>query len=100
MFIILLLLYPLAIQYQRGGAWLVLYPVALVALALDAASNFLEMPLIFWERSPPGEYTCSQRLDRYLGGYIGIQNDWRFEFSRPFAAYLNFFMPRHIKNYF
>ena len=104
MFIFLLLIYPLAIQYKRGGAWCVLYPLALVALILDVASNYTEMWVIFWDAPEHGEYTISQRIARYMrisdyrGRFI-LCFEWRYRLARPIAAYLNFFSNGHIPNY-
>jgi len=94
MFIVLLLLYPVAIQYQRGGAWRLLYPVTALALALDIWANYTELTIIMWDAPRPLEYTFSERLERLIFDY-----GWRGNVARITAAYLNFFMPHHIKNY-
>ncbi len=69
----MLLLYAVGIQYERGGAWRVLVPVAWVALLLDVPLNFLHVSLLFWDWPRSGEWTVSKRLPRLneLPGFRG-----------------------------
>ena len=63
MTILLALLYPIAIQYERGGLWHLLAPLTVATLLADVVANYTEMALLFgWPRA--GEYTFSSRLAR------------------------------------
>jgi hypothetical protein len=92
MSILLFLLYPVAIQVERGGAWNLLLPVTLLALLIDVLANYTELALIFgWPRS--GEWTFSQRLRR-----LSWRADWRGDLARWCIDYTDRFDPdgRHV----
>lgn len=56
-------LYPLAIQFKRGGLWLAVTPITLLVVLLDVLANYTELALIFgWPRE--GEYTITRRIRR------------------------------------
>ena len=89
MTILLALLYPIAIQVERGGWWRVLAPVTLVALVIDVIANYTELALLTWDWPAPGEYTFSTRVKR-LQYYPG----WRGFVARCARWYTNFFDPQ------
>ncbi len=88
MSLILALIYPVAIQYRRGGAWLALTPFAVVAITLSAVVNHTEMALLFWEFPRKGENTLSVRLAR-----LQLDTGWRGKIARPIARYTDYFDP-------
>ncbi|PHM20924.1 MAG: hypothetical protein CK604_00495 [Curvibacter sp. PD_MW3] len=94
----LLILWPLyiiGVQYERGGWWVVLMPITLVALVLDVWLNFTELALLTWDwPRNEDELTFSNRLKRLVhdGG-------WRGSFARFVArGMLDPFAPggRHV----
>lgn len=88
---LLLILYPLAIQYKtRNWRWLT--PLTLFAIVLDVAANYTELALLTWDFPRKGEYTFSQRLSRLQYG-----NAWQRFISRLVIPYLNYFDPGHVK---
>lgn len=87
--VILLLEYPLAIQVERGGVWLVLAPLTLIALWADIVANYTTLALLTWDLPAKGEYTFSTRVKR-LQYYPG----WRGKFARLVRDYTNFFDPQ------
>ena len=91
MSIILALIYPLAVQYTRGGLWYLVLPLTLFALLIDVAANYTELALLTWDFPKKNEYTFSIRLQR-----LQHNTDWRGTLCRPIVKYLNFFMPGHI----
>lgn len=88
MSLLLALLYPIAVQYERGGAWRLLAPITLLALAIDVLANYTELALLTWDRPLLGEYTFSTRLKR-----LRQERGWRGRLVRPVVAYLNHFAP-------
>jgi hypothetical protein len=94
MTILLALLYPLAIQYERGGWWRIIAPVTVLALLIDVIANYTELSLAFWEWPRYGEWTFSTRLNRLI-----TWEDWRGSVARPIAAVLNYIAPsgKHIE---
>lgn len=95
MILLLGLLYPIAIQYERGPLWAIfLFPVVLVALIVDVWVNYTEASLIFWELPQHQEHTVSQRLER-----LQYDPGWRGEIARVVVPILNFIAPsgQHIK---
>jgi hypothetical protein len=85
MSLLLLLLYPIAIQYERGGWWLLVAPVTLVALVIDVIANYTELALIYgWPRR--GEWTLSKRLWRlsYFTGWRGRLAVWMIFYTGRF----------------
>lgn len=91
MSILLALLYPLAVQYERGGWWKLLAPVTLFALVIDIVANYTELALLTWDFPMQGEYTFSTRLKR-----LQRERGWRGSLARPIVVYLNFFYPGHV----
>lgn len=89
MSLLLLALYPFAIQFERGGWWRLLLPVTLLALIIDVWCNYTELALLTWDRPSKGEYTFSTRVKR-LQYYPG----WRGSFARLVRDYTNFFDPQ------
>jgi hypothetical protein len=82
--LLLALLYPAAIQYERGGWWRVLLPLYVFAGLLSAYLNWTTLALYFWDWPRHGEWTFSMRLERLVW-----RNDWRGRRARVIAAYLN-----------
>jgi len=97
MTVLLALLFPVAIQYERGGWYRLLLPITLLALVVDVAANWTELSLVFWELPKPGEYTFSSRLERLV-----LSATWRGAVARRVATVLNLIAPshRHIKTAF
>lgn len=88
MSLILFLLYPIAIQYERGGWWYLLAPVTFTALVIDIIANYTELALVFgWPRK--GEFTFSQRLKR-----LSYRADWRGDVAQWCIWYTNKFDPQ------
>lgn len=94
MILLLALLYPIAIQYERGGWWNIVAPVTLVALVIDVFANHTELALAMWEWPKRGEWTFSTRLERLVR-----EQGWRGDIARPVVSILNFIAPsgKHIK---
>ncbi len=89
--ILLILLYPVGIQYERGGWWRLVAPIALVMLAIDVLANYTVLALITWDWPARGEWTFSTRCVRLqyyptFGGRV----------ARLTKAYCNYFMAGHI----
>jgi hypothetical protein len=84
--LLLAALYPLAIQYERGGWWKVLLPFYIVAGALSAYLNWTTLALLFWDCPTRSEKTFSQRLWR-----LCQDQGWRGSVARPITAYLDYF---------
>lgn len=91
MSVLLALLYPIAVQYERGGWWRLLAPVTISALVIDIIANYTELALLTWDFPMRGEYTFSTRLKR-----LQRERGWRGSLARPIVAYLNFFYPGHV----
>lgn len=88
MSLLLALLYPIAIQVERGGWWYLLAPVTVLALVIDVIANYTELALVFgWPRS--GEWTFSQRLKR-----LSYRADWRGDLARWCIDYTNRYDPQ------
>jgi len=57
------LAYPAAIQFKRGGAWVVLAPFAAFVWLIDVIANYTEVALVFdWPER--GDYTITARVRR------------------------------------
>jgi len=96
MTLLLALLYPLAIQYERGGWWRIVAPVTAFALLIDVLANYTELSLAMLEWPKRGEWTFSTRLERLFR-----EQGWRGDIARPVSRVLNWFSPTghpHIKN--
>lgn len=91
MTLLLALLYPIAVQYERGGYWRLLFPITFPTLVIDVIANYTELSLITWDFPVYGEWTFSTRLRR-LQYYTG----WRGSFARAVKTYCNFFYKAHI----
>jgi predicted metal-dependent hydrolase len=87
--IILALLYPIAIQVERGGWWYLLAPVTLIVLLVDVIANYTELALLTLDWPKSGEWTFSTRCKR-------LQHDtgWRGRIARVVRDYTNFFDPQ------
>ena len=92
MTILLALLYPLAIQYERGGWWSILKPLALVTAIIDVIANYTELAILTWDFPQAGEVTFSQRCNRLIH-----QDNWAGKVGRVTQVYCNFFDEGHIK---
>jgi len=92
MTVLLFLLYPLAIQYERGGWWNILKPLALVAGIIDIIANYTELALLTWDFPKHNEYTLSVRCARLIH-----QDNWAGTVGRFTQRYCNFFDEGHIK---
>lgn len=91
MTLLLILLYPIAVQAERGGWWLLVTPVTFVAFLIDVLANYTELALITWDFPAKGEWTFSKRLKR-LQYYHG----WRGAFARVARDYCNYFDKDHV----
>jgi len=64
-FVALWLRYVVAINYERGGWWRLLVPLAIRAAVLDIALNYTLFALLTdWPRK--GEYTISKHMGRLV----------------------------------
>lgn len=92
MTILLWVLYPIAIQYERGGWWYLVAPITFIAWVVDVIANCTELSLLFLEF--PREPTFSQRLSRLVRS-----TGWRSDLARRIAPVLNQIAPSgsHIK---
>ena len=86
--LILFLLYPIAIQYERGGWWRLLLPITLFALIIDILANYTELALLTWDSPRRGEYTFSQRCVR-----MKAEDSWGGTIARFIEPYLDYFDP-------
>ena len=93
MTILLIILYPFAIQYTRGGWWRLMILVTVLASIIDVIVNYTELALLTWDFPRKGEYMFSMRLERLIHN-----DDWRGSLARAIAVPLDYFDPsgRHI----
>lgn len=89
--LLLFVLYPLAIQYERGGWWRWLFWLYYPAGLLDVYLNYTTLALYTWDFPVRGEWTFSTRLKR-LQFYPG----WRGAVARVIRDYLNFWQKGHV----
>lgn len=91
---ILLPLYFISIQYERGGFWKLLFPIAIIAFVIDVVLNYTELALLTLEIPRKGETTFSRRLAR-----LRYNTDWRGSFARYITTCLDAIAPsgKHIK---
>lgn len=89
--LILLAIYPLAIQFERGNKWRLLFWLYYPAGILDVLLNFTILALYTWDFPARGEWTFSTRLKR-LQYYPG----WRGAVARVIRDYLNFWQKGHV----
>lgn len=87
--ILLLLLYPLAIQYEVRK-WPIRYLYYLTGL-IDVIANYTELAVLTLDIPRKGEYTFSQRLCRLQYGNL-YQRCW----AKVIIPYLNFFQANHV----
>lgn len=89
----LALMYPVAVQVERGGWWYLLLPLTMFALLIDVIANYTELALLTWDYPLKGEHTFSARLLR-----LKHDRGWRGFFARLIVTYLNYFAPngRHV----
>jgi hypothetical protein len=87
--ILLLILYPLAIQYEVRK-WPIRYLYYAVGI-IDIIANYTELALFTLDRPRAGEYTFSQRLRRLQYG-----NRYNRLWARTIIPYLNFFQANHV----
>ena len=86
--LLLALVFPLAIQYTRGGWWRLVTPITVAALILDVALNYTTLALLTWDFPRAREYTFSIRLKRLVK-----DPGWRGGFALAVAVYLNYYTP-------
>ena len=93
MSLLLAILYPVAIQYLRGGLWLLVLPITFITFFIDVIANYTELALITWDFPQKGEHTFSERLAR-----LQYNTDFRGKIASIVIPYLNFFDPtgKHI----
>lgn len=93
MSLLLILLYCIGIQYERGGWWRICYIPAFVGLMIDVIANYTELALLTLDFPRWGEWTFSKRLSR-----LQHSKDWRGEFSRYVSGCLDKIAPsgKHI----
>lgn len=96
MTLLLALLYPIAIQYERGGWWLLLLPITVIALVVDIIANYTELALLTLDFPKAGEYTFSTRLER-----LQYSSGWRGKVCFKVARILDAIAPSgvHIKQH-
>ena len=88
MTLLLWLLYPIAIQAERGGWWRVCYVLWPFALVIDVWANYTELALITLDCPKWGEWTFSLRLRR-----LRTLPGWRGEFGKYAARVLDSIAP-------
>lgn len=90
---LLWLIYPIAIQYERGGLWRAFYLMAAVGLVIDVIANYTELTLLTLDWPKRGEWTFSKRLKRLV-----LDAGWRGSVARYVAKILDVIAPsgKHI----
>lgn len=101
---VLAILYPIAIQYERGGFWFILVPfVTFPTFLIDIFANatmisiiYGEMPFKYSHILNRREYTFSDRLERL----VKDESHELYNVSVMIALWLNKVSPskKHIKN--
>ena len=93
MTILLWILYPIAIQYERGGWWRCVLPVTVLALIVDVWCNYTELAVLTLDWPQRGEFTFSTRLKR-----LKSDPTWRGAMGRYIARVLDAIAPsgKHI----
>lgn len=89
--VLMLLLYFVYIQHERGGLWRVCEAVAIIGYPYDALLQYTLFQFYFWEIAPRGESTISMRLGR-----IVTRSDWRGIWARRLAWLLNWMSPKGV----
>jgi hypothetical protein len=92
--LLMLVLYAIGIQYERGGLWSVCMFIAAIGYVFDVFLQYTLAQVYFWEIAPQGEATISARLARLIE-----RKDWRGDVARRLASTLNRLAPsgNHIK---
>ena len=65
-FVALWFRFIVAINYERGGWWRLLVPMAIRAGLFDVALNYTLFALLMGDRPAPGEYTISKHMERLV----------------------------------
>lgn len=91
MSILLALLFPLAIQYERGGWWKLLLVIGIPCYLVDLVAARTDFALLMWRWPRPEERTVSQALRT-----IVKDPGWRGVFARGIARYVNLFDRGHV----
>lgn len=93
MTLLLWILFPIAIQYERGGLWGVFLPITVIALVIDIIANYTELALLTMDFPKKGEWTFSSRLAR-----LQHNEDWRGSFAQYITKILDAIAPsgKHI----
>lgn len=93
MTILLWILYPIAIQYERGGLWRAVLPITCFALLVDVIANHTELALLTLDFPRRGEWTFSQRLVR-----LRFNAFWRGDLAQYLCRVLDAVAPsgKHI----
>ena len=86
--LILLALYAIGIQHQRGGAWRVLKVFLLPGVVLDIYLNYTTFALALWEKPAPKMYTFSKQVS-----LLQYDTGWRGVVAREVKRLLNFIAP-------
>lgn len=91
--LVMLVLYAVWVQSERGGIFKLLEVVAIVGYPWDWLLQHTLAPFYFWERTRKGESTVSMRLARLVN-----DTGWRGVWARRLAWLLNAMAPsgRHI----
>lgn len=94
MTLLLWILYPIAIQFERRGWWYCVLPVTIFALIVDVIANYTELALLTWDFPRRNEWTFSQRLSR-----LRYNEDWRGTVARYLVRVLDAIAPsgKHIQ---
>jgi hypothetical protein len=80
----------MAIQYERKGAWQLLFPLYLLTALLDTLANYTEVSLLCMAWPEKGKPTVSMRIPALL-----FNQGWRGNLAFYVAKYLNYFAPGH-----
>lgn len=80
------MLYSLAIQYKKGGAWEICRLLVVPTIVLNMLANYTELALIFGKPRPK-EYTISRRVRRMANDPNEIPS--RRELARMVQVFLD-----------
>lgn len=86
--LLLAAVYPIAIQYERGGWWRLLLPLTAAVALLDVWLNWTTFSLYLASAPRKREYTLSQHLERLV-----LDPGWRGYVARAGARFTNRFDP-------
>lgn len=86
--LMLAIVYPFGIQYERGGLCAALLPLYALAAILSVTVNVTWLSLVLWELPKKREITTSQRCERlvFSAGWPGV-------LARAIARFTNRFDP-------